>query len=153
MNTRRKLKPSISVKPFASCRSRYGISNLQPETLFTCSPSSGFPTKHEQVIVNKRRRKRRLFTSRIVSSHRPKTLITPSPPAPTTHRPSALQTTLHTPSPLMIRRLVISCVHVRFSKDQKRKLASWPPLTSSAPEGDRLREEIADGWASMLYVH
>ena len=81
--------------------------------------------------------------------HLPNTFTTPSPPAPTTHRPSALQTTLQTPSPRMIRRLVISCVHARFSNDQKRRLASCPPLTSSAPDGDRLSEEMAEGWASM----
>ena len=44
-------------------------------------------------------------------------------------------------------------MHARFSSDQKRKLASWPAETSSRPSGERLRAEMADGWASMSYVH
>lgn len=79
-----------------------------------------------------------------------KTLTTPSPPPLTTHRPSWLQTTLQTPSPRMSLWLVISCEQERFSRDQKRRLASWPADTSSAPEGEREREEMAEGWASML---
>lgn len=45
---------------------------------------------------------------------------------------------------------MISWLQERFSSDQKRRLASWPAETSSAPEGEREREEMAEGWASML---
>jgi hypothetical protein len=82
-----------------------------------------------------------------------KTLTTPSPPALTTHRPSWLQTTEHTPSPRMMRWLVISCVQLLLSRDQKRRLASWPAETSSRPSGERDKEDMAEGCASMVYVH
>jgi hypothetical protein len=32
-------------------------------------------------------------------------------------------------------------------------LASWPADTASRPSRLREREDIAAGWASMLYVH
>jgi hypothetical protein len=48
---------------------------------------------------------------------------------------------------------VISCVQIRLSKDQKRIDASWPADTASRPSLLSEREEMADGWASMLYVH
>ena len=79
-----------------------------------------------------------------------KILTTPSPPPLTTQRPSLLQITEHTPSPRMVRWLVISCVQLRFSRDQNLRLASCPAETSSRPSGDREREEMADGWASIV---
>ncbi len=85
--------------------------------------------------------------------HRAKTLTTPSPPPLTTHLPSWLQTTAHTPSPRIRRWLVISWVQLRFSKDQNRRLASCPAETSSLPSGERKSEDMADGWASIVYVH
>lgn len=81
------------------------------------------------------------------------TFTTPSPPPDTTHLPSALHTTTHTPSPLISRWLVISCVHVRFSMLQNLKLASWPAETSSRPSGESESEEMAAGCASILYEH
>lgn len=91
--------------------------------------------------------------SYIIHYYRAKTFTTPSPPPLTTHLPSWLQTTEQTPSPRISRWLVISCVQLRFSNDQKRRLASWPAETSSLPSGERDRAEMAAGWASMLYVH
>src|SRR3954453_18282805 len=82
-----------------------------------------------------------------------KTLTTPSPPALTTHRPSWLQTTEHTPSPRIMRWLVISCMQLLLSRDQKRRLASWPAETSSRPSGERDKDDMAEGCASMVYVH
>lgn len=81
------------------------------------------------------------------------TLTTPSPPPLTTHRPSWLHTTAHAPSPRMMRWDVISCVQLRFSRDQNRREASWPAETSSRPSGDSDRAEMDAGWATMLYVH
>jgi hypothetical protein len=81
------------------------------------------------------------------------TLTMPSPPAETTRRPSWLQTTLHTPSPRMMRCAVISCVHMRLSSDQNRIEASCPADTASRPSLLSDNEEIAAGCASMLYVH
>lgn len=83
-------------------------------------------------------------------THLENTFTTPSPPPLATHRPSRLQTTEHTPSPRITRWLVISCVQLRFSSDQNRRLASWPADTSSRPSGDRDSDEMADGCASMV---
>jgi hypothetical protein len=85
--------------------------------------------------------------------YRANTFTTPSPPALTTHRPSWLHTTEHTPSPLIRRWLVISCVQLLVSRLQNRRLASWPAETSSRPSGESDSEEIAAGCASILYVH
>ena len=82
--------------------------------------------------------------------HLVQTLTTPSPPPLTTHRPSALHCTAHTPSPRMGRCDAISCTHERFSSDQKRRLASWPAETSSRPSGESERAEMAAGCASMV---
>ena len=57
-------------------------------------------------------------------NYRPKTLTPPSPPPATTHLPSWLQTTQTTPSPRMTRNVLISCTQLRFSRLQKRRLAS-----------------------------
>lgn len=92
-------------------------------------------------------------TGYTASHYLAKTFTTPSPPPLTTHRPSWLHTTLQTPSPRMSLWLVISCAQARFSSDQNRSDASWPPDTSSRPSGDIERHEIAAGCASMLYVH
>ena len=83
-------------------------------------------------------------------SHRAKTFTTPSPPPLTTHLPSRLHTTAHTPSPRISRWLVSSWLHERFSSDQKRRLASWPAETSSRPSGERERAAMAEGCASMV---
>jgi hypothetical protein len=53
----------------------------------------------------------------------------------------------------MMRWLVISWVQLLLSRDQKRRLASWPAETSSRPSGERDKEDMADGWASIVYVH
>lgn len=90
---------------------------------------------------------------RLGVTHRAKTFTTPSPPADTTRRPSWLQTTLHTPSPRRTRCAVISWVQMRLSRDQKRIEASCPAETASRPSLLIDRDEMADGWASMLYVH
>lgn len=84
--------------------------------------------------------------------HRANTFTTPSPPALTTNRPSWLHATQQTPSPLIARWEVISCVQIRFSRDQKRIEASWPAETASLPSFDSEREEMAEGWASIVYV-
>ncbi len=84
---------------------------------------------------------------------RENTLTAPSPPQLMTHLPSGLQTTLHTPSPLIMRWLDISCVQLLFSRDQNRRLASCPPDTNSLPSGLNDSEEIDDGCASIVYVH
>jgi hypothetical protein len=86
-------------------------------------------------------------------NYRENTLTTPSPPPLTTQRLSRLQTTAHTPSPRINRWLVSSWVQLRFSRFQKRRLASWPAETSSRPSGDSDNEAMAAGWASMVYVH
>lgn len=93
------------------------------------------------------------FPSSLPSHYRANTLTTPSPPALTTHRPSWLHATEHTPSPRISLWLVISWVQLRFSRLQNRRLASWPADTSSRPSGDSDSDEIAAGCASMLYVH
>lgn len=89
----------------------------------------------------------------IMTNHLPKTLTTPSPPALTTNRPSADQTTAHTPSPLQTRWQTRSCVQMRFSSDQKRIDASWPAVTASLPSEEILSAEMAEGCASIVYVH
>jgi hypothetical protein len=83
--------------------------------------------------------------SRYPSLYRAKTFTTPSPPALTTHRPSWLHTTEHTPSPLIRRWLVISWVQLLVSRLQNRRLASCPAETSSRPSGESDSAEIAAG--------
>jgi hypothetical protein len=41
-------------------------------------------------------------------------------------------------------------VQLLFSRDQKRRLASWPAETSSRPSGERDKEEMAEGCASIV---
>lgn len=98
-------------------------------------------------IISRRRKRNEDKKSYRVNAfaHLEKTLTTPSPPPLTTQRPSRLQVAAHTPSPRISRWLVISCVQLRFSRSQNRKLASWPAETNSRPSGDRESDAMAAG--------
>lgn len=128
------------------------VSRSKDQSRFDKNASDEEDYQGKYNIAPRERRKEQVARYYIIS-HRENTLTTPSPPPLTTHRPSRLQTTEHTPSPRISRWLVISWVQLRFSNDQNRRLASWPAETSSRPSGDKDRDEMAEGWASMVYVH
>lgn len=152
--------PSISIAHLLSAQSKVTVSYIHIQTSphtskgvratdADCAPAiSRHPCHldHEKSSPTNR-------CSSSTRCHLAKTLTTPSPPALTTSLPSELQHMSQTPSPRIARCEMMSCVQIRFSRDQNRILASWPADTASLPSFDNDRAEIAPEWATMLYVH